>query len=245
VSSGNYTVAADMWSAGVVVYETIQGEVLQVTKDKAAFRLLDDVRKKLSADKPVPALLRKLIAVDYAERISAEDAVAALEAALQTVRAKGAGAAAVVPPPSAEAAAEPLQLEYFGNWASGALPDAGGAVDSRAAGAQKPKRRKLDKAAAKKNDVNDLESNIEQCCRLLNTQHPLMYSLSLAIARRTRAEPIYCVVLCSKLLEVVLTNLDELELDEMPDGTESGFYLEEYLQVELDIMKDMDYSLYP
>ncbi|KAJ1627543.1 kinase-like domain-containing protein [Pavlovales sp. CCMP2436] len=245
VSSGNYTVAADIWSAGVVIYETIQGEVLQASKDKAAFRILDDVRARLSADKPVPALLRKLIAVDSAERISAKDAVIALEAALQSVRAKGASSTAVVLPPTAvEAVAESLQLDYFSKWASRALPDDGEAVSSCAVETA-PKRRKLDKAAAKKGDKNDLESSIEQCCKLLNTQHPLTPSLALAVARRTGTQPIYAVVLCSKLLEVVLTNLEELEDEEMPDGSEVGFFLEEYVQVELDIMKEMDHCMYP
>jgi hypothetical protein len=197
-ASGAYTCAADIWSAGVVVYETIHGEILTATKDREAFRVLEDVRARLSADKPVPALMRKLLTVDAAERISAADAVVELAAAQR----------AVFKPAAAEpsAAEQPaLGLAFFRTLASGALPTGEGrAADARrekkaAAAAEVASKRRKGAGGAK---ATDPESQAIACCVHLDAQHPLTPLLAASIARRTQKKPMHCAVLCVKLLEV-------------------------------------------
>jgi hypothetical protein len=185
-ASGGYTCAADIWSAGVVVYETINGEILE------AFRVLDDVRARLSADKPVPALMRKLLTVDAAERISAADAVVELVAAQRAMIEPTAGEERVC-------AAEPLGLDFFHTFASGALPTGVRREKKVAASAEAAGKRRKAGAAAK---ATDPESQAIACCAHLDTQHPLTPLLAASIARRTLAKPMHCAVLCVKLFEV-------------------------------------------
>lgn len=236
VSGSSYACAADMWSVGVVLYETVQGELLAASKDKAAFRLLDDVRARLSADKPLPALLRKLIAVDASERITAADAVVEMLAVRRAM-----------PGAEADAGAEEEEggpaLGYFQRWAAGVLPQPSGPAPAGKGGiaaAATHKRRRVDGAAGKRTDADSL---VLRCCTALDTQNPLTPLLAIDVARRTGAQPMHCAVLCSKLLEVELNDLVDLEeREEEDDGI--AFELEEYLAAELAMVQSLGYSLY-
>jgi serine/threonine protein kinase len=69
-----YDSKADAWSAGVVLLELFQGQELSVEKNSQAFRLIEETVAKMG-DKPVPMLLKNLLAVDPAKRWSCTQAM--------------------------------------------------------------------------------------------------------------------------------------------------------------------------
>jgi hypothetical protein len=72
-----YGCGADVWSVGVVLLELMRGEMLGISRDKAAFRAVAALLDALPTDKPMPALLRTLLVVDPAARSTARAALAA------------------------------------------------------------------------------------------------------------------------------------------------------------------------
>jgi serine/threonine protein kinase len=70
----SYDFKADTWSAGVVLLELFQGNMLEAEKDKQAFKYIEETVNKMG-DKPVPAMLKKLLTVDAAERWSCKEAL--------------------------------------------------------------------------------------------------------------------------------------------------------------------------
>ncbi|KAG8466298.1 hypothetical protein KFE25_002054 [Diacronema lutheri] len=256
VRGSSYTCAADMWSAGVVIYETVSDAFLSATKDKAAFRILDDLRARLSADKPVPALLRKLLIVDADERIGAPAAIAELLVAQRAM--PGVAGASAAPQIGAvdDGDERELALDYFATWAAGVLPHACPRVDAlghaapAAASSAAPKRRRVD-AHSNRSGVRDIDSIVARCCATLDSQNPLTPLLAVSVARRTGAKPMHAAVLCAKLLEVELNDLEGLEGCGDDDGDDDGarggalgFVLDEYVQAERDIFASLGFSLY-
>ena len=71
-----YGCGADVWSVGVVLLELTRGEMLGISRDKAAFRAVAALLDALPTDKPMPALLRTLLVVDPAARATARSALA-------------------------------------------------------------------------------------------------------------------------------------------------------------------------
>lgn len=69
-----YGAASDVFSLGVCLLELFNG-MLNTDRDKAAMKMIQDVRVKLS-DKPVPALLKAMLDPDPATRITCEEALA-------------------------------------------------------------------------------------------------------------------------------------------------------------------------
>jgi serine/threonine protein kinase len=68
-------VAVDLWAAGVTFLELCEGARLETDRDKAALRIIRKKRDALSAEKPVPALLRGLLQEAPAERLPAAQAL--------------------------------------------------------------------------------------------------------------------------------------------------------------------------
>ena len=64
----------DCWGAGVVLLELFQNSRLPTDRDKAALRLVRKARDSM-VDKPVPCLVKGLLAEDPAERLSARRAL--------------------------------------------------------------------------------------------------------------------------------------------------------------------------
>lgn len=73
--------AIDCWSAGVVLLELFQHQRLPVDRDKAALRLVRQARDVMS-DKPVPRLVRALLAEEPHARLDALSALAGFVAQL-------------------------------------------------------------------------------------------------------------------------------------------------------------------
>lgn len=72
-----YGLKADVWSMGVVLYEMFTGSALPVYKDKRAFSLLEQAKEKMS-NKPIPALIKRMLEVDPEIRPSAKEALDSL-----------------------------------------------------------------------------------------------------------------------------------------------------------------------
>jgi len=73
-----YGLKADIWSLGVCLlglfHEKFHAEVLEVEREREAHAMIADMRLKMSPDKPLPSLLRRLLDVDPAGRPTARDA---------------------------------------------------------------------------------------------------------------------------------------------------------------------------
>jgi len=68
--------AVDCWSAGVVLLELFQHRRLPVDRDKAALRLVRQARDAMCAERPLPRLLRELLAEEPGARLGAAQALA-------------------------------------------------------------------------------------------------------------------------------------------------------------------------
>mmetsp|Transcript_24052 Transcript_24052/g.48034 ORF Transcript_24052/g.48034 Transcript_24052/m.48034 type:complete len:291 (-) Transcript_24052:54-926(-) len=74
VSRENYGIKSDLWSVGVVLLETLIGE-LTVDRDKAAARLIEENKASLP-ESPFVNLIRGLLEQDVDKRLSAREALA-------------------------------------------------------------------------------------------------------------------------------------------------------------------------
>jgi len=69
-----YSLAADIWSVGIVLLEMFTGE-LNCERDKAAFVKVKALKAQLP-DKPIPNLIKKLLEEDVSKRLTAHQALA-------------------------------------------------------------------------------------------------------------------------------------------------------------------------
>lgn len=69
-----YSFPADMWSAGVVILELFNGMIPEELKEKVALRHIQDMRKKFG-NKPLPRLLKGMLAQEPKHRLTAKDAL--------------------------------------------------------------------------------------------------------------------------------------------------------------------------
>ena len=68
----SYGTNIDIWSLGIVILEIILNKQLPVVKDKAAFRLVKNLKLTLP-DKPIPNLIRKMLTEDPNKRPEARN----------------------------------------------------------------------------------------------------------------------------------------------------------------------------
>jgi hypothetical protein len=72
----NYSSLCDIWSAGVIVLEMFQNKRLEAERDKAALKAVAEARERLNKEKPVPLLLRGMLAEEEVDRLSAAQCLA-------------------------------------------------------------------------------------------------------------------------------------------------------------------------
>lgn len=75
VNGESYGVKADVFSMGVVLLELFTGEALDAEKNKHALEQLNNIRAKLSKEKPIPKMLHAMLEPDPSKRVSAEEAL--------------------------------------------------------------------------------------------------------------------------------------------------------------------------
>ncbi|KAF4744344.1 P-TEFb-associated cyclin-dependent protein kinase Cdk9, partial [Perkinsus olseni] len=68
-----YDSRVDSWSVGVVLLELLTGKVMEECKDRAAFRMIDEAKARMS-DKPVPRIVKGLLEVEPDKRLKCSDA---------------------------------------------------------------------------------------------------------------------------------------------------------------------------
>ncbi|KAF4714085.1 P-TEFb-associated cyclin-dependent protein kinase Cdk9, partial [Perkinsus olseni] len=68
-----YDSRVDSWSVGVVLLELFTGKVMEECKDRAAFRMIDEAKARMS-DKPVPRIIKGLLEVEPHKRLKCSDA---------------------------------------------------------------------------------------------------------------------------------------------------------------------------
>ncbi|KAF4685106.1 hypothetical protein FOZ62_030658 [Perkinsus olseni] len=68
-----YDSRVDSWSVGVVLLELFRGKVMEECKDRAAFRMIDEAKARMS-DKPVPRIIKGLLEVEPDKRLKCSDA---------------------------------------------------------------------------------------------------------------------------------------------------------------------------
>ena len=75
VNGESYGVKADVFSMGVVFLELFTGEALDAEKNKHALEQLNNIRSKLSKEKPIPKMLHAMLEPDPSKRVTAEEAL--------------------------------------------------------------------------------------------------------------------------------------------------------------------------
>jgi len=188
---GRYGLAADIWSSGVCLYEVFKGEQLASTKDKSALREIAEIREKLSTAKAMPRLVRAMLDLEPRERPSAVDALELLcaECGVRCAKPEAHAYFAQLGDFDAEGVLQPLPAANMANKkvrvsASGkGRPVRGG--DARAA----------ETAAA---------------CRTIDAKHRLTYLMARRVASRTDAAPMHSALMCAKMFELELPDMDTL-----------------------------------
>ena len=239
VARDSYGLPSDLWSVGVVLLETLIGE-LSVDRDKAAARLIDEKKESL-ADSPFASLIRGLLEKDVDKRLTAREALA-----LPVFEKFG-------------LAVPPIRIIDIDS----AFPptDDGDADDentTKLANAFKPiNGNKRMKTSSKQQKVSPREKLIRKLCNELECKNPKTEIAASVFAKRMEQLDdelddiantqtlLDCVVLACRFYEEELISLQELEEDDGGYFTSfKGFDIETYRDNETAIFSIMDYSLY-
>jgi hypothetical protein len=115
-----YTCLADMWSAGILILETILGKFLPADNENEMLPILHSYWKRFSVKRPLPVLLLRLLEPNCKARVCAADAVRIMrDAHAELLGAKDGNKRGVCartePPPPCK------PLPYFERWRTGSL----------------------------------------------------------------------------------------------------------------------------
>ena len=242
ISLAPYGLKSDCWSVGVVLLELLTGHTLKVEKDGQAVRLVEDMMGKLP-DQPFANLVRGLLEVDPAKRLSAEEALQSkvfakfgLAVAEETLKIVELGAAF-----------DEDYSEYGDD--DGRLSTITNVSDKKGG---KGSKVKIDPKLARR------QKQIDKICNDLNCSHPLTRQAALTYATHMleldetifdgpgKAESqglLDCAVLAAKMFEEEVPDTDEL--DEREDGLFAEWMVEEFRDTETTVWMLMDYCLLP
>lgn len=225
---GVYGRKCDVWSAGVVILETLF-KPLGLDRDKAAFAEIKRRRAKMGDVKPAHKLLRPLIDPNPASRIEAKGALNAELFAMLAASAKK------------KAAASGKENKKSGkeNKSKEKSSDAAPA----AAAPAKPPNTSPAPAPAQAQALPDkerksVEKELKSLCETLGFTDPRTQKAAMVYYRCIKDQPItYCAILAHKLYEEELFNVEEVE------EYIENFDIDEYTASEEVIFKAMDWDL--
>ena len=232
-SEGSYNERSDLWSLGVVLLEMVRGETIQSLKTNQAMTMIQEALAKLPQDKPFPALLRKLLQKNPADRWTARECFEQMSTTLfskleepvpkkVTISLKGA-----------------LPLEFMS-----------GEDDENTAPktVKKGKKNKMDPVLQKRIQT------IRKLCNELQCEHPMSIQAALTYCQcmleldedlddiSSSQTLLDCVVLAHKCFEVSMLDLTDLE---ETYKSFANWNLDEYRDNEATIFLMMDHCLYP
>ncbi len=239
VARENYGLPSDLWSVGVVILETLIGE-LSVDRDKAAARLIEEKKESL-ADSPFATLVRGLLDKDVNQRLTAREALS-----LPVFEKFG----LVIPPVRI--------IDIDSAFPTDDDVDAKeNTVNNASAHVLKPINGNKRIKTSKQQKVSPRERMITKLCKELECKNPKTEMAAAVFAKKMEQVDdelddiantqtlLDCVVLACRFYEEELICLQELEEDDGGYFTSfKGFHIDTYRDNETTIFSIMDYSLY-
>lgn len=236
VARQKYGLPSDLWSVGVVLLESLIGE-LTVDRDKAAARLIEEKKESLP-DSPFAAMIRGLLEVDVEKRLTAREALAL--------------------PVFEKFALEVPPIRTIDVRAAFATDDEEDATNDKInENALKPVNGNKKKSSSKQQKLSPRERLIKKLCNEIECNNPKTETAAAAYAKEmenlddelddiaNNQTLLDCVVVASRFYEEELISLEELQED---DGSNypsfKDFDLDIYRDNEGAILSIMDYSLY-
>ena len=234
VAKEKYGLPSDLWSVGVVLLESLIGE-LTVDRDKAAARLIEEKRESLP-ESPFATLIRGLLEPDVDKRLTAREALALpvfkkFQLEVPPIRAIDVGAA-------------------FSNDEEDEVNDK---INEKALKPINGNR----KSISKQQKLSPRERLIKKLCNEIECNNPKTEIAASVYAKEMEQLDdelddiantqtlLDCVVVASRFYEEELISLEELEED---DGGHypsfRDFDIETFRDNEVAIFSIMDYSLY-
>eukprot|EP00571_Detonula_confervacea_P007364 CAMPEP_0172313658 /NCGR_PEP_ID=MMETSP1058-20130122/20692_1 /TAXON_ID=83371 /ORGANISM="Detonula confervacea, Strain CCMP 353" /LENGTH=442 /DNA_ID=CAMNT_0013027349 /DNA_START=176 /DNA_END=1504 /DNA_ORIENTATION=+ len=234
VAREKYGLPSDLWSVGVVLLESLVGE-LSVDRDKAAARLIEEKKESLP-DSPYATLIQGLLETNVEKRLTAREALA-----LPIFGKFG-------------LAIPPIRIIDIGAAFSTSDDDEETKINGNAL---KPINGNKKKSSSKQQKLSPRERLIKKLCNEIECTNPKTETAAAVYAKEMEQlddelEDIAntqtlldCVVVASRFYEEELVCLKELEED---DGEHfpsfKDFDIETYRDNEVAIFSIMDYSLY-
>ena len=237
VAREKYGLPSDLWSVGVVLLESLIGE-LTVDRDKAAARLIEE-KKEALPDSPFATLIRGLLETDAERRMSAREALALPVFEKYDLES----------PPV-------VMIDIKAAFSSGDDDDNYN-EDKTNGNALKPINGDKKKPPSKQKKLSPRERLIKKLCNEIECKNPKTEIAAAIYAKEmeqlddelddisSTQTLLDCVVVASRFYEEELISIEELEED---DG---GYYpsfkdfdIETYQDNETAILSIMDYSLY-
>uniref|UniRef100_A0A7S0LGX4 Protein kinase domain-containing protein n=1 Tax=Coccolithus braarudii TaxID=221442 RepID=A0A7S0LGX4_9EUKA len=219
VNGDEYDLKADVWSLGVVFLELFMGKLSEAQKNKHAFAQIEELKAKMGS-KPLPSLIKAMLATEPQDRISAAEALHVLP---------GVGGISL-PVTSVPLELPPLLRPAVGPSAVGGKRKAGGRKGAGASAALTPSR------AAE-------IIGAEQPASLAAAEYFMQRSQTAQDMGDVGAAA--CALLAYKLHELETTDVADAqqELEEAGFEKTLGEFEEEYAQVERQIVEELDWCL--
>jgi serine/threonine protein kinase len=240
VARKNYGLPSDLWSVGVVLLETLIGE-LSVDRDKAAARLIEEKKESL-ADSPFATLIRGLLDKDIDRRLTAREALA-----LPVFEKFG----LAIPP------VRVVDIDSAFPTDEDAIANEESTVNNASANVLKPINGNKRMKTSKQQKVSPRDKLITKLCKELECKNPKTEMAAAVFAKKMEQVDdelddientqtlLDCVVLACRFYEEELISLQELEEDDGGYFTSfKCFDIETYRDNETAIFSSMDYSLY-